>query len=76
MSQIIVSGDDLNALVLKYLLEQGYKHAAFSLEHEAGLDVEKLLARRLPPRLLPSLLEQALLLRYLETHADQVDSSD
>lgn len=70
MSHIVVQGDHLNQLVYKYLLEQGYTHAAFALEAEAHVDAEAVLAKRIPPRLLVQLCEQALLLRYMETHPD------
>lgn len=71
MSHIEVVGDDVNRVVFKYLLEQGYKHAAFALEHEAKLDCEDVLRRKIPPRYLLQLLEQALLLQYMENHAEQ-----
>jgi len=74
MSHIIVTGEDINSIVYKYLLEHGYKHAAFSLEHEANLDPELVLKRRIPPHYLPTLLQQALLLRYMETHVDNNES--
>lgn len=74
MSQIVVSGAEVNMLVLKYLLEAGYKHTAFALEHEAGVSLEEVLAKKLPPRLLVASLEQALLLRYLEAHGKQPET--
>lgn len=70
MSYINVIGEQLNQVVYKYLLEMGYKHAAFTFEAEAKLDCEEVLKKRIPPRYLTQLAEQALLLRYMEQHTD------
>ena len=49
MSKIVISLDDVNQTIYKYLLENGYRHAAYALECEAKLDPEKINKRRIPP---------------------------
>lgn len=68
MAKIQITGEDINSIVYKYLLERGYKHTAFALESEAKIDPEKVYKRKITPYYLPTLLEKALLLKYLELH--------
>ena len=74
MSRIMLRGEDVNSLVYKYLLEQGFTHTAYLFEREAAIDSEALLAKRLQPYLLTSIIEKGMLLRYLELHTDQEET--
>lgn len=70
MAKIQIIGEDINAIVYKYLMERGYKHTAYVFESEAKVDPDKVFKRKIAPYLLPTLLEKALLLKYLELHPD------
>lgn len=71
MAKLVVSGKDINHLVYKYLLENGYNHTAFCLENEAKVDPEEVLKRRIPPYSLSTMLERSLVLRYMELHPEE-----
>lgn len=70
MAKIQIIGEDINAIVYKYLMERGYKHTAYVFESEAKVDPDKVFKRKIAPYLLPTLLEKALLLKYLELHPE------
>lgn len=70
----MLRGEDVNSLVFKYLLEQGYTHTAYLFEREAAIDSEALLAKKLQPYMLTSIIEKGMLLRYLEIHTDQEET--
>lgn len=75
MSQVILQGEDVNMLIFKYLLEQGYTHTSFVFSKEAGVSSEKTVAKKISPYALTSLIEKGMVLRCLEQHSDLDETS-
>ncbi|KAF7302961.1 hypothetical protein MKEN_01258700 [Mycena kentingensis (nom. inval.)] len=65
---IRIDADELNCLVYSFLVESGFKHAAFSLRMEANLSVSTNFSKHIPRGELVDLLSKALLYREVETH--------
>jgi len=71
---IVIRGEHVNAVVLKYLLEMGYSHTAYLFEKEAQIDVLSPACKMVQPKALTSICEQSLILRSLEIHQDMEES--
>ncbi|KAL8445381.1 hypothetical protein Emed_005648 [Eimeria media] len=71
--RIHLSSDEVNVLLQRYLLENGYVHSAFAFQAEAAMHKNPFWLShqdRVPPNALVSFLQKALLFIYLEYHTD------
>ncbi|KAL8430600.1 hypothetical protein ACSSS7_005819 [Eimeria intestinalis] len=71
--RIHLSSDEVNVLLQRYLLENGYVHSAFAFQAEAAIHKNPFWLShqdRVPPNALVSFLQKALLFIYLEYHTD------
>ncbi|KAJ3208346.1 Transducin (beta)-like 1, Y-linked [Entophlyctis luteolus] len=63
-----VTSDDVNYLVLRYLQESGFAHAAFAFRGEARVGVRSLKLPRVAPGALIAFLQKGLLYTEVEAH--------
>ncbi|CDR97058.1 hypothetical protein BBBOND_0309730 [Babesia bigemina] len=73
--KINLSSDDINLLVYRYLIENGYSHTAFSFSKEAEIQRNPYYnnhADKLPPNALVSFMQKAMIYIYLEYHTDDL----
>eukprot|EP01069_Polyplicarium_translucidae_P010678 Polyplicarium_translucidae@DN3391_c1_g2_i10.p1 len=71
--KIHLASDDVNLLVYRYLLENGYVHSAFAFRNESGVGRRDGLTgrgERIPPNGLLAFLQKALLYCWIEHHTD------
>lgn len=71
--RIHLSSDEVNLLVHRYLLENGFLHSAFAFSAEAAIPKNPFHvthAEKLPPNALVTLLQKALLFIYIEYHTE------
>ncbi|RQX72277.1 transducin beta-like protein TBL1 [Toxoplasma gondii CAST] len=71
--RIHLSSDEVNLLVHRYLLENGFLHSAFAFSAEAAISKNPFHAthaEKLPPNALVTLLQKALLFIYVEFHTE------
>ncbi|OII76918.1 hypothetical protein cand_022610 [Cryptosporidium andersoni] len=69
--KIHLSSDEINLLVYRYLIENGFVHTGFCFNTEANIPKNPLLSSqidKIPPNALIALLQKALLYIYLEYH--------
>ncbi|CAL6017460.1 LisH_domain-containing protein [Hexamita inflata] len=62
--------DELNYIVYRYLLEQGYEHTAFSYHAEANIARLGINPDLVPMGLLPNIIQKALQMLDIEIHLD------
>ncbi|AFZ79339.1 hypothetical protein BEWA_021870 [Theileria equi strain WA] len=70
-----ISSDDINLLVYRYLIENGYCHTAFSFNKEASIANNPYYvnhADKIPPNALVSFMQKAMIYIYLEYHTDDI----
>ncbi|KAJ6516812.1 WD40 repeat-like protein [Mycena vitilis] len=67
-SMIRMTSDEINCLVYAFLVDSGFKHAAFSLANEARLENSPSFSKHLPRGELVKLLSNSLLYREIESH--------
>ncbi|GBE59121.1 WD G-beta repeat containing protein [Babesia ovata] len=73
--KINLSSDDINLLVYRYLIENGYSHTAFAFSKEAEIHRNPYYnnhADKLPPNALVSFMQKAMIYIYLEYHTDDL----
>ncbi|KAJ1927436.1 hypothetical protein IWQ60_002943 [Tieghemiomyces parasiticus] len=63
-----ISSEEVNYLVLRYLRESGFKHAAFSFQYESQLDQDAFQDQPVKPGALLSVLQRGLQYLSLEAH--------
>ena len=63
-------------IVLKFLREMGYSHTAYLFEREAKIDILNPESKKIPVQYLPTLCEQALILKSLELHGDLKEAEE
>jgi len=68
-----ITAEEVNFLIHQYLEETGYKHTAFTFQHESGMDSSALKNPNIAPSMLLMYLEKALLMLQMETHLDKDD---
>ncbi|PFH33912.1 transducin beta-like protein TBL1 [Besnoitia besnoiti] len=71
--RVHLSSDEVNLLVHRYLLENGFLHSAFAFSAEAAIPKNPFHvahAEKLPPNALVTLLQKALLFIYIEYHTE------
>ncbi|OII73616.1 WD40 repeat-containing protein [Cryptosporidium ubiquitum] len=69
--KIHLTSDEINLLVYRYLIENGFVHTAFSFNSEANVPKNPFFTtqmERVPPNALVGFLQKALLYIYLEYH--------
>ncbi|KAF7455732.1 putative LisH domain-containing protein [Cryptosporidium felis] len=69
--KINLTSDEINLLVYRYLIENGFVHTAFSFNSEANVPKNPFFAtqmEKVPPNALVGFLQKALLYIYLEYH--------
>lgn len=69
--KINLTSDEINLLVYRYLIENGFVHTAFSFNSEANVPKNPFFTtqmERVPPNALVGFLQKALLYIYLEYH--------
>lgn len=69
--RVLLTSDEVNVLLQRYLLENGFVHAAFAFQSEACMKRNpywQTHADRVPPNALVSLLQKALLFIHIEYH--------
>eukprot|EP01055_Gregarina_sp_Pseudo9_P003377 Gregarina_sp_Pseudo_9__3376@NODE_354_length_3082_cov_26_283273_g333_i0_p1_GENE_NODE_354_length_3082_cov_26_283273_g333_i0NODE_354_length_3082_cov_26_283273_g333_i0_p1_ORF_typecomplete_len387_score73_86LisH/PF08513_11/2_6e11RBR/PF17208_3/3_1e03RBR/PF17208_3/0_91_NODE_354_length_3082_cov_26_283273_g333_i015202680 len=83
MPQLSIKGEDLNFLVYRYLVENGYQHSAFCFRHESSLPnymfsptPARTKAPKYPPQCLIGLVYKALLFIWVEVHTNQVTGAE
>lgn len=83
MPQLSIKGEDLNFLVYRYLVENGYQHSAFCFRNESNLPnylVNSAPSRgkpsKYPPQCLIGLIYKAILFIWVETHTDQTTGEE
>ena len=64
----MISSDEVNLLVYRYLLESGFSHSAFSFAHESLAARSVVADAEVPPGALLSLLQKGLQYVEVETH--------
>uniref|UniRef100_A0A3B0MND4 LisH, putative n=1 Tax=Theileria annulata TaxID=5874 RepID=A0A3B0MND4_THEAN len=70
-----ISSDDINLLIYRYLIENGYCHTAFSFNKEANISGNPYYvnhADKIPPNALVSFMQKAMIYIYLEYHTDDI----
>ncbi|BAM40177.1 transducin beta-like protein 1 [Theileria orientalis strain Shintoku] len=70
-----ISSDDINLLVYRYLIENGYCHTAFCFNKEASINTNPFYgnhADKIPPNALVSFMQKAMIYIYLEYHTDDI----
>ncbi|ORM41895.1 F-box-like/WD repeat-containing protein TBL1XR1 [Babesia sp. Xinjiang] len=73
--KINLTSDDINLLVYRYLIENGYSHTAFSFNKEAEIARNPYYnnhADKIPPNALVSFMQKAMIYIYLEYHTDDL----
>ncbi|KAJ6558241.1 WD40 repeat-like protein [Mycena capillaripes] len=65
---IRMASDEINCLLYAFLVDSGFKHAAFSLRKEARLECSPSFTKHIPRAELVRLLSKALLYREVESH--------
>ncbi|GFE53130.1 WD G-beta repeat containing protein, putative [Babesia ovis] len=73
--KINLSSDDINLLVYRYLIENGYSHTAFAFNKEAEIGRNPYYnnhADKIPPNALVSFMQKAMIYIYLEYHTDDL----
>eukprot|EP00918_Siedleckia_nematoides_P104315 GHVU01227565.1.p1 GENE.GHVU01227565.1~~GHVU01227565.1.p1 ORF type:complete len:175 (-),score=22.44 GHVU01227565.1:423-947(-) len=71
--KIQLTSDDVNVLVYRYLLENGFVHTCFSFFNESNVSKSPSLsnhAEKVPPNGLVSFLQKGLLYSWIEYHTD------
>ena len=69
--KIHLTSDEINLLVYRYLMENGFSHTAFSFNSEANIPKNPFFTTQIdkvPPNALVGFLQKALLYIYLEYH--------
>ena len=67
---MLISFDEVNYLIYRYLLEQGYEHSAFTFHQESRIDQYKVDPDTVPMGLLVNIIQKALELIDIELHLD------
>eukprot|EP01071_Lankesteria_metandrocarpae_P002414 Lankesteria_metandrocarpae@DN2305_c0_g1_i1.p1 len=77
--KILLSSEEVNVLIYRYLLENGFVHTAFSFSSEANLASNATWSAHgasLFPNALIAFLQKALLYLWIEYHTDDESGSD
>ena len=64
----MISSDEVNFLVYRYLLESGFSHSAFSFAHESLVVRSVVADSEIPPGALVTFLQKGLQYVEVETH--------
>ncbi|KAK1444716.1 F-box-like/WD repeat-containing EBI like protein [Babesia gibsoni] len=73
--KVNLTSDDINLLVYRYLIENGYTHTAFCFNKEAEIQKNPYYnnhADKLPPNALVSFMQKAMIYIYIEYHTDEL----
>ncbi|KAK1933402.1 putative LisH domain/WD40 REPEAT PROTEIN [Babesia divergens] len=73
--KINLTSDDINLLVYRYLIENGYTHTAFCFNKEADIHRNPYYnshADKLPPNALVAFMQKAMIYIYIEYHTDEL----
>lgn len=73
--KVNITSDDINLLVYRYLIENGYTHTAFCFNKEADIPRNPYYnnhAEKLPPNALVAFVQKAMIYIYIEYHTDEL----
>lgn len=72
----MISGDEVNALIRRYLQESGYQHTAYLFGWEAMLDFTEYKDAQLPPQAMINILKKGMLYMQLEKGINELAKID
>lgn len=71
----VISSEEINYLIYRYLQEAGFLHSSFSFAHESLIYKSDIVAEAVPPGALVTMLQKALHYIEIETHLNDDGSA-